>query len=183
MAAMARVLVNIHHFELGQDRPRDYQSWAPPSKRTVPSWARRTTLWDQAFQLLDQPTPAFAGTFLHRDFHLGNLLWLEGHISGVVDWVETSWGPADLDVAHAATYLAMLHGVEAAARFTHAYRRRADDRHSDDQFRYWNVMDIVGYLPDPVKVVQPWRDAGRNISDELARNRLEQRLEHVLRAL
>jgi len=44
-------------------------------------------------------------------------------------------------------------------------------------------MDIVGYLPDPVKVVQPWRNAGRNISDELARSRLEQRLEHVLRVL
>ncbi len=28
-----------------------------------------------------------------------------------MDWVETSWGPADLDVAHCSTALALLHGV------------------------------------------------------------------------
>ena len=146
------------------------------------AWVRRPPLWNHAFELLEQPPPAYSGTFLHRDFHLGNVLWSGGRISGVVDWVETSWGPADLDVAHAATCLAMLHGVEAAARFTDAHRRRADDRRDEDQFRYWNVMDIVGYLPDPVKVVQPWRDSGLDISDDLARRRLEQRLDHVLRA-
>ncbi|WP_327030426.1 aminoglycoside phosphotransferase family protein [Micromonospora sp. NBC_01740] len=182
LEAMAQVLVSIHQFAPGRDRPRQYQSWAAPDKRVVPPWAQRRQLWHQAFELLDQPVPAYAGTFLHRDFHLGNLLWSQGRVSGVVDWVETSWGPATLDVAHAATYLAMLHGVEAGARFTNAYRRRADDRHDEDECRYWNVMDIVGYLPDPVKVVQPWRDSGLSISDDLARSRLEQRLEHVLRA-
>ena len=41
-------------------------------------------------------------------------------------------------------------------------------------------MDVVGYLPDPTKVVQPWRDQGLEITDELARARLEQRLADVL---
>nr|WP_281260510.1 aminoglycoside phosphotransferase family protein [Pseudosporangium ferrugineum] len=153
-----------------------------PSKRVISPWVQRPALWSQAFELLEQPAPAYAGTFLHRDFHLGNLLWSQGSISGVIDWVETSWGPADLDVAHAATYLAMLHGIEASAGFTDAYHRRTDDCRDEEKFRYWNVMDIVGYLPDPVKVVQPWRDSGLNISDDLARGRLEQRLEYVLRA-
>jgi hypothetical protein len=39
-------------------------------------------------------------------------------ISGVVDWVETSWGPADLDVAHCSTNLVLLHGVPAGIRAT-----------------------------------------------------------------
>ncbi|MEU4774089.1 aminoglycoside phosphotransferase family protein [Micromonospora sp. NPDC023644] len=181
LAALAQVLVDIHQFDPGPDRPREYQSWATPGKRVMPPWARRGQLWSQAFALLEQPAPAYAGTFLHRDFHLGNLLWSQGRVSGVVDWVETSWGPANLDVAHAATYLAMLHGVEAGVRFTNVYRRRAGGRHDEDEFRYWNVMDIVGYLPDPAKVVQPWRDSGLDISDDLARSRLEQRLEQVLR--
>ena len=174
LAAMAQVLAEIHRFDPGRERPRDYQSWAPPSKRVVPPWARRPTLWKRAFELLDQPSPPYAGTFLHRDFHLGNLLWSRGRISGVVDWVETSWGPADLDVAHAATYLAMLHGADAATRLTDSCGRRLDDA-----FRYWNVLDIVGYLPDPAKVAQPWRDAGLEIGDDLAGSRLEQRLESV----
>ncbi|GAA1650756.1 phosphotransferase family protein [Actinoplanes couchii] len=182
LEVMAQTLADIHHFDPGLDRPRLYQSWAPPGKRVIVPWMRRPELWGQAFELLEQPAPAYAGTFLHRDFHLGNLLWSRGHISGVVDWVETSWGPADLDVAHAATYLAMLHGIEASIRFTDAYRRRTGDRSDEEQCRYWNVLDIVGYLPDPVKVVQPWRDSGLDITDDLARRRLEQRLEHVLRA-
>ncbi|BEL05637.1 hypothetical protein Q0Z83_038280 [Actinoplanes sichuanensis] len=182
LATLAQTLVDIHHFEPGRNRPRDYQSWAPPSKRVMSPWMRRPELWSRAFELLEQPAPDYAGRFLHRDFHLGNLLWSRGRISGVVDWVETSWGPADLDVAHASTYLAMLHGIEASVRFTDAYRRRTDACRDEDRFRYWNVMDIVGYLPDPVKVVQPWRDSGLDISDDLARGRLEQRLEHVLRA-
>lgn len=179
---LARTLAEIHRFDPGPDRPRDYQSWAPPSKRVRPPWARRPALWDQAFELLEQTAPGYAGRFLHRDFHPGNVLWSADRISGVVDWVETSWGPADLDVAHTATYLAMLHGCAAAAEWTHAYRRHADDGSAEDQARYWNVMDIVGHLPDPVKVVQPWRDHGVEISDDLARSRLEQRLADVLRA-
>lgn len=180
LEALAQTLVDIHHFEPGPRRPRDYQSWAPPSKRVVPPWARRPVLWKEAFELLDQPTPGYTGTFLHRDFHLGNVLWSRARISGVVDWVETSWGPAALDVAHAASYLSMLHGGEASARFTDAYHRRAADRHARDEFRYWNVMDIVGHLPDPTKVAQPWRDTGLDISDDLARNRLEEQLGQVL---
>lgn len=182
LETLARTLVTIHRFEPGPDRPREYQSWASPAKRVLPPWAQRQPLWRAAFELLEQPAPSYTGTFLHRDFHLGNLLWSGGRITGVVDWVETSWGPADLDVAHAATYLAMLHGAEAGARFAHAYRRRTGERLDEEAFRFWNVMDIVGYLPDPAKVVQPWRDSGRPISDDLARHRLEQRLGDVLRA-
>ncbi|SNY66392.1 phosphotransferase family protein [Paractinoplanes atraurantiacus] len=166
LAPLARMLAEIHQID---ERPRDFQSWAPPSKRVVPLWTRRPALWERAFRVLDEPSPEFQGTFLHRDFHLGNVLWSGNEITGVVDWVEASWGPAHLDVAHAATYLAMLHGLEAAIEFS---------PHADE---YWTVMDVVGYLPDPAKVAQPWRDCGLDVSDDLARRRLDQWLGHVLR--
>ena len=149
---------------------REYQSWAAPAKRVVPLWSEHGARWEEAFAVLEQPAPAYVGTFLHRDFHLGNVLWSHGRISGVVDWVETSWGPAELDVAHAAACLAMLHGPAAATSFCGSAPR----------VRYWHVMDIVGYLPDPAKMAQPWRDAGRDVGDDLARRRLEQWLGHVL---
>jgi len=127
------------------------------------------------------PPPGYVATsFLHRDFHLGNVLWVEGEISGVVDWPETSWGPAWLDVAHCTTYLAMLHGAEAATRFTDAYRKLDPAAATTTDPRYWEVLDIVGYLPDPTKVAQPWRDAGCDVSDGQARARLEDRLAEVL---
>jgi aminoglycoside phosphotransferase (APT) family kinase protein len=166
---LAEALAGIHRFDPGAQRPRDFQSWA---KKAVPPWTRRPGLWERALRLVAEPAPAYQGVFLHRDFHLGNVLWSRGRVSGVVDWVETSWGPADLDIAHTATYLAMLHGAGVAARFTDICGRRVGT--------YWNVLDIAGYLPDPVKVVLPWRDAGREVSDELARWRLEERLAQVL---
>ncbi|MET8446441.1 phosphotransferase [Streptomyces sp. NPDC005209] len=53
--------------------------------------------------VLRRDPPPYEGRFLHRDFRPGNVLFTgageELRVSGVVDWVETSWGPADLDVA------------------------------------------------------------------------------------
>ena len=180
LRGLARLLAEIHSHDPGDSRPRTYQSWAPPAKRVVPVWAQLPAVWRQAFEVLEQPPPAYRGTFLHRDFHLGNILWDGPHISGVVDWVETSWGPAGLDVAHATTYLAMLHGVDTANEFASACHELANGEEDPDAQRYWAVMDIVGYLPDPSKVVQPWRDMGRPVSDRLARARLEQHLASVV---
>jgi aminoglycoside phosphotransferase (APT) family kinase protein len=73
-------------------------------------------LWDRAVDVLRSHPPSYEGSFLHRDFHPGNMLFTgagaELHVTGVVDRVATSWGPADLDVAHCSTALALLHGPE-----------------------------------------------------------------------
>jgi aminoglycoside phosphotransferase (APT) family kinase protein len=175
---LAALLADVHAVD-PDPRPREYQSWAPPAKRQVPSWADRPPLWEAAFEVLALPPPPYRGTFLHRDFHLGNVLWRDGSVSGVVDWVETSWGPAELDVAHAATYLAMLHGPDTAAAFV----ERCLPGPLDEARSYWHVLDVVGYLPDPVKVARPWREQGVDVSDGLARARLEQRLADVLASL
>jgi aminoglycoside phosphotransferase (APT) family kinase protein len=175
LGTLAALLADVHAVD-PDARPREYQSWAPPAKRQVPPWAARPGLWEAAFEVLALPRPPYRGAFLHRDFHLGNVLWQDGAVTGVVDWVETSWGPAELDVAHAATYLAMLHGPDSAAAFV----ERCLPGPLDDARRHWHVMDVVGYLPDPVKVAQPWRAQGVDVSDDLARARLEQRLADVL---
>jgi aminoglycoside phosphotransferase (APT) family kinase protein len=174
LTRLAALLARIHAVDPGNRRPRVYQSWAQPAKRTVPDWARRPSPWTAAFDVLAAPPPSYDARFLHRDFHLGNVLWSDGEVTGVVDWVETSWGPAALDVAHAATYLALLHGPEPAVRF------EALCGPVDEHDRYWRVMDVVGYLPDPVKVAQPWRDQGIEITDATVRERLERRLDAVL---
>ena len=171
---LASMLVKIHGVAA---RPRDYQSWA--AGKTVPEWGD-TALWERAIAALAEPPPPFAGCFLHRDFHPGNVLFEDGQVSGVVDWVETSWGPPDLDVAHCGTNLAMLHGADAAEGFRDAYVA-AGGRLSAS--RYWTLLDAVGFLPDPVKVVGAWRAAGRDISEALARERLEAHVELSLRTL
>ena len=177
---LAQLLVDIHRFRPSNGLPRPYQSWAVASKRKVPQWSRQPALWRAAFDVLEEPAPPHVGVFLHRDFHLGNVLWRDGHVSGVVDWVETSWGPAQLDVAHARTFLAMLHGGDAAEEFAQAFNRLAGVSSGRDGRVYWDVMDVVGYLPSPDKVAGPWRDLGIAVSDEQAQDRLEAHLATVL---
>jgi aminoglycoside phosphotransferase (APT) family kinase protein len=120
--------------------------------------------------------------FLHRDFHPGNTLFHGESISGVVDWVETSWGPADLDVAHCCTGLALLHGSDAVERMIDRYQAVGGELARDPGERaYWQLLDAVGYLPDPEKVARPWRESGRHdLTDGLARSRLEAHVDWIL---
>lgn len=143
---MAVLLAQIH--EVTPAAPfRTYQSWAPPAKRTVPEWTRSPRTWSRAFDLLSEPPPEYTATFLHRDFSHRNLLWHRDRerICGVVDWVETSTGPAWLDASHAATNLALAAGPRTAGEFLEAYSAttgRAAER-------YWMVLDAVAFLPLP----------------------------------
>ncbi|QSR30286.1 hypothetical protein CFI00_07170 [Nocardioides sp. S5] len=144
LEAMADVLTTIHAVRPPQPF-RAFQSWAWQAKWVVPEWSRHPESWRRAFDVLDGPAPSYEPTFLHRDFGHHNLLWSDGAISGVVDWVETSTGPAWLDAAHAASNLAVAYDVERALAFLEAYADAAGARGD----AYWLVMDVVGFLPPP----------------------------------
>lgn len=144
LRAMADLLTTIH--AVRPARPfRTFQSWAWEAKRVVPSWTRHPGSWQRAFELLAGPDPAYVPTFLHRDFSHRNLLWSDGAITGVVDWVETSTGPAGLDAAHAATNLAVAFGSEPAAAFLQHWAAASGGTVEP----HWLVMDAVGFLPPP----------------------------------
>ncbi|WP_374455673.1 phosphotransferase family protein [Nocardioides sp.] len=146
LPAMAGLLATIHALRPAEPF-RTYQSWAWEAKWVVPSWTRHPGSWRRAFEVLAGPAPAYEPTFLHRDFGHRNLLWLDGAISGVVDWVETSTGPAWLDAVHAASTLAVTVGYERGKNFMDAYQAVAPEGFNS----YWMVMDAVGYLPPPGK--------------------------------
>lgn len=73
----------------------------------------------------------------------------------------------------------MLHGPDSASAFEGAYYETAG-RSCEPADRYWNALDIVGFLPDPNKVLRPWRDTGIAITDRTARARLEEHLRRCL---
>ncbi|WP_307861972.1 aminoglycoside phosphotransferase family protein [Nocardioides sp. SYSU D00065] len=120
---LAHLLATIHDVSPTIE-VRPYQSWAWEPKYTVPSWAADGGLWSDAFALLRTAVPDDDPCFIHRDFQPRNVLWSDDRISGVVDWVETSMGPAWLDVAHCCTNLAIAHGDATAERFAAAYVAR-----------------------------------------------------------
>ena len=168
---LAHVLASIHEVSPTIE-VRTYQSWAWEAKYVVPPWATDAALWEDAFALLRTDAPDYEPCFIHRDFQPRNVLWSEDHrISGVVDWVETSMGPAWLDVAHCCTNIAIVHGSETADRFAAAYVART----GREPQHYFDVMDIVGFLPPPGK------EGFIKAADE--RRRLEGRLFSVMRRI
>ncbi|MFH8286250.1 phosphotransferase family protein [Streptomyces antibioticus] len=183
---LARQLVRVHRLPVpARQRPRAYQAWTSPERVTVPPDTERPGLWRRAVDLIRREPPAHQGCFLHRDFHPGNVLFTgpddDPRISGVVDWVETSWGPGDLDVAHCSTALALLHGVPAGLRFADRYVAAGGTLAEDDgSHLYWRLLDALGFAPDAEKVAVPWRELGRV---DLTAGVLTRRLEGYVGAL
>jgi aminoglycoside phosphotransferase (APT) family kinase protein len=170
LARLADLLASIHAAEPSA-AVRPYESWAFEAKYRVPSWTYAAATWEAAFEVLRSEPPAFEPTFIHRDFQPRNVLWEDGGISGVVDWVETSIGPAWLDVAHCLTSLTLWHGSDVADAFAAAYVHRTGRTPQP----YFEVMDLVAFLPAP----------GRQeyVVDPEERVRFEARLATVLRRL
>ena len=60
-------------------------------------------------------------------------------------WAATCWGPADLDVAHCSTILALLHGPAWGPRFAEAYEEAGGVLATAPGERlYWQVRDGLG---------------------------------------
>ena len=167
---LAGQLARIHR-TVPRERPRTYQAWTSPS--AVPAG------WERAVDVIRRDPPPYDGCFLHRDFHPGNVLFTGSgaglRVSGVVDWVETSWGPADLDVAHCSTALALLHGPEYGLGFRERYEARGGRRLADGpEHLYWRLLDALAYVPDAAKLAGPWRELGRtDLTPEVLGTRLE----------
>ncbi|NKI41388.1 phosphotransferase family protein [Streptomyces physcomitrii] len=187
--ALAAQLVRVHRVSAeGGDRPPAYRPWTSPETVRVPGDSTRPALWQRAVDILRAPPPLYEPRFLHRDFHPGNVLFAPGgdgrtgaRITGVVDWVETSWGPAELDLAHCSTNLALLYGAPAGLGFTRHYLDAGGRLTGDPRARlYWHLLDALAFAPYAEQVAAPWRELGRA---DLTEERMARRLEEWVAAL
>ncbi|WP_052850166.1 phosphotransferase family protein [Streptomyces avicenniae] len=183
---LARQLVAVHALRPAE-RPPTYMTLTTADTVVVPQGAD-TAVWAAAIDVIRRPAPPYEGRLLHRDFQPGNVLFdvppahpAGARISGVIDWAATSWGPADLDVAHCATNLALLHGPEWGLRFTEAYEEAGGTlAAAPDERLYWLVRDGLACSEEVHLVSRPWREAGRT---ELTRRAVEERLDAYVTAL
>jgi aminoglycoside phosphotransferase (APT) family kinase protein len=147
LAALAQTLVTIHRVDA---RPRPYESWVTATE--PPEWGDHA-LWAWALDAVSGPAPEHDPCFLHRDYHAGNVLFDGGEVVGVVDWVETSYGPADLDVARCCTNLALRTGLDAVDAFRAEYVRAGGTLSGE---LYWALLDVVGMVDAPT-MTPAWR--------------------------
>lgn len=184
---LASQLVAIHRLR-PTARPPVYEALTTADTVIVPPFAD-PAVWAKAIDMLRKPRPTFDGRFLHRDFQPGNVLFDIGPSSptdvrlvGVIDWAATSWGPADLDVAHCCTNLALVHGPSWGLRFVDAYQQAGGVLATDPGDRlFWLVRDCLAASEEVPQVSRAWRQAGRtDLTPEIVERRLDDYLNGLL---
>ncbi|HVN51323.1 MAG TPA: aminoglycoside phosphotransferase family protein [Acidimicrobiales bacterium] len=117
--------------------PREFELVPPP-------WSARPELWEVAIERYRAWTHPGDGVLLHRDYHPGNVLFVGERLSGLVDWVNASIGPPDLDVGHCRANLTGLLDLEAADRFRDRWLVEAGLDRYDPMA---DILAVVGLLP------------------------------------
>lgn len=124
--------------------------WGPYAPEGVPpEWTQARWAWERAIAAYHSEHPLSDAVFLHRDFHPGNVLWRDGAVTGVVDWVSSCVGPPEEDVAHCRVNLARHHGQGVADEFLARWLRVSG---RTDYHPYWDLVDVVSMgsaTPDP----------------------------------
>jgi aminoglycoside phosphotransferase (APT) family kinase protein len=170
ISSLAAMLAEIH--DLGPTVRRVVGDFAPfwtLDETPIPAASTRPELWARALDVAGRPPPPTRPTFLHRDFHPGNVLWVGSRISGILDWTGACWGPAAADLAHLKVNLAVDHGITQAETAGRAYRAvggRLDDT------AYWDIRMLLDWLPD----LDPEYASGPGLE------RMERYAEHLLRS-
>ncbi|MEK5036699.1 phosphotransferase family protein [Sporosarcina sp. FSL K6-3457] len=154
---LAKMLAAIHRVE-ANDFAWKYASYTHPDAVQLPEWTKKPIVWQVAFEQLQGEIPAFRETFIHRDFHPTNVLWLGDEVSGVVDWPNACRGPAGIDVGHCRVNLTLLYGVEVADLFLAAYEKHAGSSFTYDS--YWDIVSAFDFLDGPPTVYSGWAAFG-----------------------
>lgn len=145
----------------------------------VPGWSAVPDLWERAIEIVNGERPETRHCFIHRDYHPTNVLWQDGKLSGVVDWLNGCRGAPHIDVAWCRGNLSGMFGVAEADQFLQAYQSLAGA--AFDYHPFWDLMVTIEVLPESPTVYRPWLDFGMTgLTDELMRERVDAYLASVL---
>jgi aminoglycoside phosphotransferase (APT) family kinase protein len=154
---LAQNLAQLHQLD-ASDFHWQYQTWVIPTKiANPPQWTQNTHLWHKAAQICHNPPPETLIRLIHRDYHPANVLFHNGHLSGVVDWINACHGCVSLDVATCRNDIACLHGIEAANAFQAYYEAAMGIKHHP----LWDLRATLEFFSiDLAKVFKLWQDLG-----------------------
>lgn len=175
---LAEALASVHRAD-ADSFPWKYRTYIDVNAIGAQTWSSVPDRWEEARQIVLRPWPEYKPCLIHRDYHPTNVLWHDGRVSGIVDWVNACSGPAGIDVGHCRLNLAQMYGAEAADRFLNAYERYAGDSFRYDP--YWDLLALMDILFDPPDVYAGWTALGmQGLTERLVRARLD---EYVVRVL
>lgn len=174
---LAEALVKIHAVDAG-GFPWSYFSYNDANKVEIPAWSTIPATWKKAIEIVKGPRPKVRECFIHRDYHPANVLWENGSVSGVVDWVNACTGPAGVDAGHCRWNLAMLYDVETADQFLEAYQYQAGKNFKYDP--YWDLVSVIDVLFGSPEVYPGWAAFGVT---GLTNKMMEERMDRYVNSL
>jgi aminoglycoside phosphotransferase (APT) family kinase protein len=178
LRGLAGSAARIHRVDAAGFRWK-YRRYNDGEPLAVPNWSQQREAWKKAIEIVEGPPPSYSECFVHRDYHPSNVLWQDGRVSGVIDWVNGCRGPAGIDVAWCRHNLANLHGVPVADELLAAYIAEAGSEFQYDP--YWDLMSVVELLPGPPSMYGGWRASGfPAISNVLMRERVDEYVKSVV---
>lgn len=165
--AMAANLADIHAVAPGPIT-WEYERYNEGFELIAPVWATDPEVWADAFVIASAAPPATTVGFIHRDYHGGNLLWKDGRLAAVLDWLSGCVGPPAADLAHLRVNLAMDHGMDAADTVLGAYHEVGSD---DAWHSPWDVISAIDFVPfyEGQRAVEGWRWDARPAAETQAR--------------
>lgn len=136
----------------------------------APAWSAHPEAWQTLDALVRGPQPSSKSVFIHRDYHPANILWSRGRVRGILDWINASTGPREIDVAHARCDIVCLIGLEAADEFLRAYCEIAGVQPSEWD-PYWDAhaLSDVGAATSS-GLFEGWEGIGLTLEATHARN-------------
>ena len=141
LEGMARLAARIHSAPAPLDALPDYRLWAADDPLPLPAWWTKPDVWHAAVEVFRGPAPNEPLTFIHRDFHPGNVLWKGRRPAAIVDWLHGCRGPVAVDVAHCRLNLWLDLGREVADAWLAMV--------GADHHPYWDIADALSWIPDP----------------------------------
>lgn len=125
--ALAAQLARIHQVPstLAPTDPFGYDHDADRGWLGDPALAREAADAADPAVALDPDEPGDRFVLTHGDYHHGNVLWADGHLSAVVDWTMAGRADRGYDVGYCRLNLAALHSAEAAEQFLADYQTEA----------------------------------------------------------
>jgi aminoglycoside phosphotransferase (APT) family kinase protein len=144
---LALLASRIHAVGVRREDLPDYRPWGVDEERRLPEWWTRPDIWSRAVKVFRGPAPRERHTFIHRDYHSANVLWVGRRPSAVVDWLHGCWGPPAVDLAHCRINLWLLLGPQAADGLVAAYRELRPGH--PPHHPYWDIVDALSWVPDP----------------------------------
>ncbi len=141
LEGMARLAARIHSAPVLFDALPAYRLWGADDPLPLPDWWSKPDVWKVAVEVFRGQAPPEPVTFIHRDFHPGNVLWKGRRPSGIVDWLHGCRGPVAVDVAHCRLNLWLDLGRDVADAWLELVGRA--------HHPYWDIADAMSWVPDP----------------------------------